>query len=305
MHRADTATLSARINLKYNTADTTGKWLAAGTAIIHPGDTAAMLGNYDKTANVVSGLALKVNYTDTAAMLANYDRTATVNVLLAAKVNYTDTATMLANYDRAGQKVKYSDTTAMLANYDKTANVVAGLALKVNYTDTAAMLANYDRTATVNVLLAAKVNYTDTAGMLANYDRAGQKVKCSDTAAMLGPYLQLDKVQTETNKRINPRVGSTTSSATPTINTDNYDIYKLTALAVDITSMTTNLSGTPVDGQLLELLVTGTATRNITWGPSFESSTITLPAATVSTAMLGVLLQYNGVTSKWRCTGTW
>ena len=89
-----------------------------------------------------------------------------------------------------------------------------------------------------------------------------------------------------------PRVGSTTSSATPTINTDNVDIYKLTAQTADITSFTTNLSGTPRDGDILEIQITGTAARAITWGSSFVSSTVTLPTTTTGTATLTVILQY-------------
>lgn len=110
---------------------------------------------------------------------------------------------------------------------------------------------------------------------------------------------------TLTNKRWTARVGSTTSSATPTINTDNFDIYKITAQTVDITSFTTNLTGTPVDGDVLEIQITGTATRNITWGSSFVSSTVTLPTATVSTATLTVVFQYYTTSSygnnKWVC----
>lgn len=109
--------------------------------------------------------------------------------------------------------------------------------------------------------------------------------------------------QTLTNKRVTPRVGSTTSSATPTINTDNVDVYKLTAQAVDITSFTTNLSGTPTDGQPLIIQITGTAARAITWGASFEASTVALPTTTVSTDMLSVGFLWNSVTSKWRCVG--
>ena len=109
--------------------------------------------------------------------------------------------------------------------------------------------------------------------------------------------------QTLTNKRVTPRVGSTTSSATPTINTDNVDIYKLTAQTVDITSFTTNLTGTPTDGQVLIIEITGTAARAITWGSSFEASTVALPTTTVTTAMLAVGFIYNSVTSKWRCMG--
>jgi len=101
------------------------------------------------------------------------------------------------------------------------------------------------------------------------------------------------------------RVGSTTSSATPTINTDNVDIYKLTAQAADITSFTTNLSGTPNDGDILEIQITGTATRAITWGASFVSSTVALPTTTDGTATLTVVLQYFTTSSygnnKWVC----
>lgn len=106
---------------------------------------------------------------------------------------------------------------------------------------------------------------------------------------------------TLTNKRITKRVTSETSSATPTINTDNCDIHKITALATNITSMTTNLSGTPTDGQPLIIQITGTAARTITWGSSFESSTVTLPSTTVSTNRLDVGFLWNSATSKWRC----
>ena len=100
-----------------------------------------------------------------------------------------------------------------------------------------------------------------------------------------------------------PRVLSTTSSATPTINTDNCDIYQLTAQAEAITSMTTNLSGTPVEGDVLIIEITGTAARAITWGASFEESIVGLPATTAGTDKLTVCFMYNGVTDKWRCTG--
>lgn len=110
---------------------------------------------------------------------------------------------------------------------------------------------------------------------------------------------------TLTNKRWTARVGNTTSSATPTINTDNVDVYKLTAQAADITSMTTNLSGTPVDGDVLEIQITGTATRAITWGASFVSSTVILPTTTTGTTTLTVIFQRFSTSSygnnKWVC----
>ncbi len=107
--------------------------------------------------------------------------------------------------------------------------------------------------------------------------------------------------QTLTNKRVSPRTGTAASSATPTINTDNVDFYSLTAQAADITSFTTNLSGTPTEGQKLWIAITGTASRAITWGATFESGAVTLPTTTSGTTRLDVGFVWNTVTSKWRC----
>lgn len=116
----------------------------------------------------------------------------------------------------------------------------------------------------------------------------------------------LTGTQTLTNKRITNRTGTTASSATPTINTDNFDRYTITALAANITSFTTNLTGTPIDGDLLEirLLDNGTA-RTIAWGASFGSTTnATLPTTTVISTTLRILLEWNSANSLWECIAT-
>lgn len=102
-----------------------------------------------------------------------------------------------------------------------------------------------------------------------------------------------------------PRVlASTANSATPTLNTDNYDIMVITGQTVAITSFTTNLTGTPTNGQKLWIAITGTGAIAITWGASFESSTVTLPTTTVTTARLDVGFVWNAATSKWRCVAS-
>src|SRR3990167_5924993 len=107
--------------------------------------------------------------------------------------------------------------------------------------------------------------------------------------------------QTLTNKRITRRLTTTDApGATPTTNTDNVDIMEFTGLATAITSMTTNLSGTPVDGDLLEFRFTDDGTgRGITWGASFASTTVTLPTTTVASTMLRVGFEFSGTT--WKC----
>jgi hypothetical protein len=99
-----------------------------------------------------------------------------------------------------------------------------------------------------------------------------------------------------------PRITTITSSATPTINTDNCDAVTITALAAAITSMTSGLSGTPVNFQKLIIRIKddGTA-RAISWGASFEAKGVSLPTTTVISKVLTVGFIYDTVTSKWGC----
>ena len=108
--------------------------------------------------------------------------------------------------------------------------------------------------------------------------------------------------ETLTNKRITSRITTITSSATPTINTDNCDAVTITALAEAITSFTTNLSGTPTNFQKLIIRIkdNGTA-RAIAWGTSFEAKGVALPTTTVISKVLTVGFIYDTVTSKWGC----
>ncbi len=110
---------------------------------------------------------------------------------------------------------------------------------------------------------------------------------------------------TLTNKRITPRVGTDTSAALPAINTDNVDVFSLTAQAANITSFTTNLSGTPTNFQKLIIRIkdNGTA-RGITWGASFEARGVALPTTTVKSKVLTVGFIYDTATSKWGCVAS-
>jgi hypothetical protein len=110
---------------------------------------------------------------------------------------------------------------------------------------------------------------------------------------------------TLTNKRVTKRVTTMTSSATPTINTDNCDVVDITALATAITSMTTNLSGTPTNFQTLVIRIKDNATaRAITWGTSYEARGTALPTTTVLSKVLTVGFIYDTTDSKWGCVAS-
>jgi hypothetical protein len=110
-------------------------------------------------------------------------------------------------------------------------------------------------------------------------------------------------VQTLSNKRITQRVVTVNApGATPTTNSDNCDVAAFTGLATAITSMTTNLTGTPVAGDLLMFQFTDNGTaQTIAWGAKFEATTVALPATTVISKMLRVEFQWNVTATKWDC----
>lgn len=107
---------------------------------------------------------------------------------------------------------------------------------------------------------------------------------------------------TLTNKRITPRVTTIVTSSTPTINTNNCDAVTITALASDITSMTTNLSGSPnnFDKLIIRFKDNGTA-RVIAWGASFANYGGVLPLTTVVGKTINVALQWDSVALVWCC----
>ncbi|HXR50403.1 MAG TPA: hypothetical protein VN778_05255, partial [Verrucomicrobiae bacterium] len=91
-----------------------------------------------------------------------------------------------------------------------------------------------------------------------------------------------------------------TQSATPAIDTDNANFFSITGLAQAITSMTTNLTGTPVHGQFIWIEITDNGTpQAITWGSSFASASVTLPTTTVASTTVRVGLTWNTITSTW------
>lgn len=114
---------------------------------------------------------------------------------------------------------------------------------------------------------------------------------------------EIDYLGVWSGMRIKPRtLVQNAPGATPSINSDIIDFQAFTGLATAITSMTTNLTGTPTEAQKLWLAFTDNGTaRAIAWGASFENGAATLPTTTVISTRLDVGFIWNTVTSKWRC----
>jgi hypothetical protein len=150
-------------------------------------------------------------------------------------------------------------------------------------------------TAKTSLVDADQISIADSAA-----SNVAKKITWANVMVAIAAY-----TTTLTNKRITARVTTITSDATPTINTDNCDAVTITAQAEAITSMTTNLSGTPTNFQKLIIRIkdNGTA-RAITWGASFEAKGTALPTTTVISKVLTVGFIYDTVTSKWGCVAS-
>lgn len=114
-------------------------------------------------------------------------------------------------------------------------------------------------------------------------------------------YVFAAHTKTLTNKRVTRRVVSTAQGATPSINSDNGDVFSITGLNTAITSLTTNLTGTPTANQMMLIEITDDGTgRAITHGASFAStSTSTLATTTVANKKLMELFMWSTALSKW------
>jgi hypothetical protein len=116
-----------------------------------------------------------------------------------------------------------------------------------------------------------------------------------------GTVVGTTDTQTLTNKRINPRVSSTTSTATLTVNSDSFDQAVLTAQAVALSVAAP--TGTPVNGQKLTLRFKDNATaQTISWtitSGGFRVIGCTLPTTTVISKVVYIGCIYNSDETFW------
>jgi len=206
-----------------------------------------------------------------------------------------------------------NNTTVSLWDTLSTTITFAGSAttLTLGYNSTAASTTNIS-TGAVAAATTKTVNIA-TGGAASSTTNVNIGSANGGTTNIASPTLQsngvavptISSTSTFTNKRVTQRTSAlSANSATPSINTDTTDVVHITGQTAAITSFTTGLTGTPVDGDTLRISITGTAAVALTWGASFEASTVALPTTTVTTTRLDVGFFWNTETSKWRCVAS-
>lgn len=86
------------------------------------------------------------------------------------------------------------------------------------------------------------------------------------------------------------------STATPSVDVEKFGSLKISALVVDITSVT--VVGTPKDMQNLVVRILAAGAQNIAWGASFEDVGADLPVVTVAGKRHTLYFVYDSGTSK-------
>jgi hypothetical protein len=95
------------------------------------------------------------------------------------------------------------------------------------------------------------------------------------------------------------RVSAVTNQTSWTIDANVTNYAQNTGLTGAVTI--NNPVGTPDEGQLLWISLTGTASRAISYGTAFEDSTVTRPTTTSGTNPIDIGFKWRTATSKWRC----
>lgn len=153
---------------------------------------------------------------------------------------------------------------------------------------------------TSNTETLISVDYQDSDGTI-DFAVSGTTAQFN-TALSDGDFATLAGTETLTNKRVNKRVTTLTDGANIAINSDNMDIGIVT---LGGNRTLDNPTGTPVDGQMLEVRFRqdGTGSRTISYGSAYRFGTDITGTTLTTTASKTdyVLFQYNSTDTKWDC----
>lgn len=105
-------------------------------------------------------------------------------------------------------------------------------------------------------------------------------------------------ISSATDFRTRVRQSSAASVATLTANIDNYNLYDLTAQAVDLTLA--NPTGTPVNGDIIIYRIKGSGAHAINYGTAFDNVSGLDSITTTTDGKLSIIgTMWNSATSKW------
>jgi len=131
---------------------------------------------------------------------------------------------------------------------------------------------------------------TDNAIVLFN-GTTGGVIKDSGKTLPSGDVVGTTDTQTLTNKKINPRQSSTTSTSSLTPDKANYDEYYVTALSENITI---NNATSPSVGNTFVIYLTddGTSARTISFGNHYAGIGSALPTTTTKGKTMEIIIKY-------------
>jgi hypothetical protein len=230
----------------------------------------------------------------------------TNNAVSALSASITSTATSFSV--TSGHGVRFPTISGSdyfyVTLYD-SANNIEIVKVTGRSTDTFTVVRGQDGTTGLAFSAADKVELRVTKAVLDDIktDTKTSLTSLNVTTALGFTPLGTSTTDTLTNKRITPRVSSSSSISSPLAwNSDNFDLYAATAQS---SSLTINAdSGSPTDGQkILFRFEDSGILQSLTWTTgatkAFRAVGVTLPSATTPTKALYVGCVYNAFDLRW------
>lgn len=228
-----------------------------------------------------AGVAPSTTTTGTGVLTAVGNQVNTTNGLVTQTATLTSSALLLGG----GSGTGISSTTT-------GTGVVTAIG---NNVDTNGGLVTQSGTLTASAILIGGGSGTAISSTSTG---TGVLTALGNNANATGGFTTINGTATLTNKRIDPRVSSTASTASITPDISSFDQYAVTAQAAGLAINAP--TGTPVDGNKLvfRLLDNGTP-RALTWDATYTVIGVTLPTTTTASKTTYVGCIYNANNTRW------